>query len=52
MSNKLESNICELLKQCEELIKDNNYSWRLKKYIKSLDDMIKDLDNLHKYVYI
>lgn len=49
MSIKLESNIRKLLTQCEELINDNNYSWRLKKYIKSLDEMIKDLETLHKY---
>lgn len=45
MTSKLETNIRELLSQCETLIKDNNYSWRLKKYIKSLDDMIRDLEN-------
>lgn len=40
MSTKLEINIRSLISHCEEMAKDNNKDWRLKKYIKSLDTMI------------
>lgn len=45
MSSKLEINIRTLIVQCEELIKEDSNNWLLKKYIRSLDTMIKELEN-------
>lgn len=44
MSTKLEINIRTLIVQCEDLVKDDAKSWLLKKYIRSLDTMIKELE--------
>ncbi|KAJ6639286.1 Vesicle transport protein USE1 [Pseudolycoriella hygida] len=43
MSSKLEINIRTLLSHCEVLAKEDGKSWTLRKYIKSLDTMIKEL---------
>lgn len=45
MSSKLEINIRSLIVHCEELIKDDPKNWLAKKYIKSLDTMIRELEN-------
>lgn len=42
MSSKLEINIRTLISHCEEIANANDKDWRLKKYIKSLDTMIKE----------
>lgn len=44
MTTKLEINIRTLIVQCEELVKDDANNWLLKKYIRSLDTMIKELE--------
>lgn len=44
MTSKLEINIRSLIAQCEQMTKENNKDWRLKNYIKSLDTMIKELE--------
>lgn len=44
--NKLEINIRTLLGTCEVLSKDEEQKWRLTHYIKSLDLMIKELEDL------
>lgn len=44
MASKLEINIRSLIVHCEELVKDDPKNWLLKKYIKSLDTMITELD--------
>lgn len=44
MTSKLEINIRSLIAQCEELASADNQDWRLKKYIKSLDTMILELE--------
>lgn len=51
MTTKLEINIRSLLSHCEELAKSNDdaNSWRIKKYIKSLDTMIKELEISERY---
>lgn len=43
MTNKLEINVRSLIAHCEELSKEDANSWRLRKYIKSLDTMIDEL---------
>ncbi|XP_037946220.1 vesicle transport protein USE1-like [Teleopsis dalmanni] len=43
MVTKLNVNIRTLLSNCEELSKDENNYWRLRKFIKSLDTMIIEL---------
>lgn len=50
MSSKLERNIRTLIVQCEDLAKDDPINWLLKNYIKSLDTMIKELENYEEYV--
>ena len=45
MSAKLEINIKTLLVHCEELVKDDSQRWRLSRYIKSLDSMLKELED-------
>lgn len=50
MSSKLEINIRTLIVQCEDLVKDGSNNWLLKKYIKSLDTMIKELEDGGEYV--
>lgn len=45
MSAKLEINIKSLLGHCEELVKDEEQRWRLCRYIKSLDSMLKELED-------
>lgn len=50
MSSKLEINIRTLIVQCEDLVKDDANNWLLKKYIKSLDTMIKELEDGEEYV--
>lgn len=49
MSSKLEINIRTLIVQCEDLVKDDSNNWLLKKYIKSLDTMIKELEGGDEY---
>ncbi|XP_055911708.1 vesicle transport protein USE1 [Eupeodes corollae] len=43
MVTKLEINLRSLLVTCEELVKDETNFWRLKKFIKSMDVMIEEL---------
>ncbi|XP_075162631.1 vesicle transport protein Use1 [Haematobia irritans] len=43
-STKLNVNIRTLLANCDELVKDESNYWRLKKFIKSLDTMIDELN--------
>lgn len=45
MSAKLEINIKSLLVHCEELLKDDSQRWRLSRYIKSLDSMLKEIED-------
>lgn len=45
MTSKLEINVRSLIVQCEELVTDTTNHWLLKKYIKSLDTMIKELSD-------
>lgn len=45
MTLNLEINIRSLISQCEEMANQNNKDWRLKKYLKSLDTMINELEN-------
>lgn len=44
MTSKLEMDVRGLLAHCEELANEDSKDWRLKKYIKSLDTMIGELD--------
>lgn len=44
MTTKLEINVRTLIVQCEDLAKDDVNNWMLKKYIKSLDTMIRELE--------
>ncbi|XP_067645523.1 vesicle transport protein USE1 isoform X2 [Eurosta solidaginis] len=44
MATKLNVNIRTLLSNCEELAKDEANYWRLKKFIKSVDTMIEELE--------
>ncbi|XP_055609529.1 vesicle transport protein USE1 [Uranotaenia lowii] len=44
MSSKLEINVRSLIAQCEEMIGEDGQDWRLKKYIRSLDTMIFELE--------
>lgn len=44
MATKLEINVRTLIVQCEDLAKDDTNNWLLKKYIKSLDTMINELE--------
>jgi Membrane fusion protein Use1 len=44
MSSTLEINIRSLLASCEDMASADNKDWRLKKYIKSLDVMINELE--------
>lgn len=48
MTSKLEINIRSLIAQCEELASVDNQDWRLKKYIKSLDTMISELEEQYE----
>lgn len=50
MSTKLNVNIRTLLSNCEELSKDEENYWRLKKFIKSLDTMIEELKEFDELV--
>lgn len=45
MASKLEINIRSLIVNCEELAKDESNNWMVKKYIKSLDTMISELES-------
>lgn len=45
MTTKLEINVRTLIVQCEDLVKDDANNWLLKKYIKSLDTMIRELED-------
>lgn len=45
MTSNLEINIRSLISQCEEMVEQNSQDWRLKKYIKSLDTMIHELEH-------
>lgn len=45
MSSNLEINIRSLISQCEEMANENNKDWRLKKFIRSLDTMINELQS-------
>lgn len=42
---KLEINIKSLLGTCEEIVKDVEQKWRLTRYIKSLDSMLKEIED-------
>lgn len=44
MTSKLQLNIRSLIAHCEEMANANSQDWRLKKYIKSLDTMINELE--------
>lgn len=44
MASKLEMNIRSLIVHCEGIVKEDPKNWLLKKYIKSLDTMIKELE--------
>ncbi|XP_055627139.1 vesicle transport protein USE1 [Toxorhynchites rutilus septentrionalis] len=44
MTSKLEINIRSLIVQCDEIVSIDQQDWRLKKYIKSLDKMIQELE--------
>uniref|UniRef100_A0A182JRN2 Vesicle transport protein USE1 n=1 Tax=Anopheles christyi TaxID=43041 RepID=A0A182JRN2_9DIPT len=44
MASKLEINIRSLISQCEEIVAVDKQDWRLKKYIRSLDIMIQELE--------
>ncbi|CAO1426393.1 unnamed protein product [Diamesa hyperborea] len=44
MAKKLEVNIRSLITHCEELVKSEDEKWRLIRYIKSLDVMLKELE--------
>lgn len=46
MSAKLELTIRGLLKHCEEAANEDNTDWRLKKYIRTLDGLLADLEHL------
>lgn len=46
MAKKLEVNIRSLITHCEELVKSEDEKWRLIRYIKSLDVMLKELEDL------
>lgn len=43
-TTKLEIDVRGLLVHCEELAMNDENDWRLKKYIKSLDTMVQELD--------
>ncbi|KAG4075092.1 hypothetical protein HA402_008157 [Bradysia odoriphaga] len=43
MASKLEINIRTLISHCEDVAKEDIKNWSLRKYIKSLDTMIKEL---------
>lgn len=45
MAVKLEINIRSLIVHCEGIVKEDPKNWLLKKYIKSLDTMIKELED-------
>lgn len=49
MSTKLELHIRSLIAHCEELVKDDTNNWILKKYVKSLDTMIQELESSNEY---
>lgn len=49
MASKLEINIRSLIVHCEEIVKNDPANWLLKKYIKSLDTMIKELEETAEY---
>lgn len=49
MASKLEMNIRSLIVHCEEIVKNDATNWLLKKYIKSLDTMIKELEETAEY---
>ncbi|XP_055526768.1 vesicle transport protein USE1 [Wyeomyia smithii] len=44
MTSKLEINVRSLIAQCEEIVSADKQDWRLKKYIRSLDTMILELE--------
>lgn len=44
MTSKLEINVRSLIAQCQEMVLVDGQDWRLKKYIKSLDTMILELE--------
>lgn len=52
MSTKLEINVRTLIVQCEDLAKDDTNNWLLRKYIKSLDTMINELEQSEEYVLL
>lgn len=45
MSQKLEINLKSLIAHCEELVKEEDQRWRLNRYVKSLDSMLKELED-------
>ena len=51
MASKLEMNIRSLIVHCEEEVKKDANSWMVKKYIKSLDTMIKELEASSEWVW-
>lgn len=52
MASKLEINIRSLIVHCEEIVKEDPKNWLLKKYIKSLDTMIKELEDMTEAEYV
>lgn len=50
MTSELEKNIRTLIVQCEYFAKDDKNDWLLKKYIRSLDTMINELEISAVYV--
>lgn len=46
MASSLESNLRQLLMHCEAIADEQPDSWRLRKYMKSLDTMCVELDSL------
>uniref|UniRef100_A0A1L8DV14 Vesicle transport protein USE1 n=2 Tax=Nyssomyia neivai TaxID=330878 RepID=A0A1L8DV14_9DIPT len=50
MSSKLEINIRSLIAHCEEMAKVDTTDWRLKKYIKSIDILIQELQDEEEFI--
>lgn len=44
MSTKLEFSFRGLLKHCEDAAEEDNQDWRLKKYVRTLDKMLNELE--------
>lgn len=46
MSAKLELTIRGLLKKIEEAVEEDSTDWRIKKYVRTLDGLLSDLEHL------